>query len=237
MQCAFEPRRCPPGLEFQAMQTEESRVLEELAEQIQTEKTHGGARPRWSAILALSQMDNSELMHLISLVNATTPPTPPATHDMDSVSTTASESEMDRVKIDDADKTTVIIKGLAARDNIHSLAQWMDAIGFQGQYDFVYVPPRVRRGASSRSAVEHCRCFGFVNFRTPFAARKFREITAGVALPPSTAPLQVSWCREQGLHDNIQTFWDSMSEREARCLHSVWCPWVFDGRGSGQPLV
>uniref|UniRef100_A0A7S4RM64 RRM domain-containing protein n=1 Tax=Alexandrium monilatum TaxID=311494 RepID=A0A7S4RM64_9DINO len=68
----------------------------------------------------------------------------------------------------DADITTLMIQNLPGNLTQRSLKMAMDNLGFEGQYDFLYLPTAFGSGASHG--------YAFVNFPVPASAQRLREI-------------------------------------------------------------
>lgn len=89
--------------------------------------------------------------------------------------------------------TTLMIRGLPCSFRQESLLDWIDSSGFQGMYDFFYLP---RCGDSASNLG-----YAFINFVNPSQARSFMSTLNGVQLNPrnSAKVCSVSAADIQGL--------------------------------------
>jgi len=101
-------------------------------------------------------------------------------------------------------RTTVMLRNLPAHCTRASLLEMLDAEGFSGHYDFVYMPSDFR----SRAGLG----YAFVNVADPALVPRFWATFSGYSrwALPSTKVCQVSWSKPyQGLHANVQRYRNS----------------------------
>lgn len=123
----------------------------------------------------------------------------------DAAGSLAPSAKREPAKAADAEWTTVMMRNLPttyARADLRSL---LDAEGFAGRYDFLYLPADFQTAASA--------CFAFVNLVSPEDARKFREHFARFRRwgTPSNRACNVSWANadQQGLPAIIERYRNS----------------------------
>lgn len=90
------------------------------------------------------------------------------------------------------DFTTLMIRGIPCRFTEESLLDWIDSSGFQGMYDFFYLP-RFSSGGNLG--------YAFINLLNPFHAQSLKSMLDGVQLCPghSEKVCKVDRARIQGL--------------------------------------
>eukprot|EP00929_Paragymnodinium_shiwhaense_P045250 TRINITY_DN2313_c0_g1_i1.p1 TRINITY_DN2313_c0_g1~~TRINITY_DN2313_c0_g1_i1.p1 ORF type:complete len:234 (-),score=26.91 TRINITY_DN2313_c0_g1_i1:428-1129(-) len=95
--------------------------------------------------------------------------------------------------------TTVMIKNIPSRASPQEVMQTVDALGFQGAYDFFYLPCRNMNAKSETMSVNHG--YAFINFRTAWWGRLFMDaVTASVVmLRSSPKMLSTSYGYVQGV--------------------------------------
>mmetsp|Transcript_70804 Transcript_70804/g.187812 ORF Transcript_70804/g.187812 Transcript_70804/m.187812 type:complete len:280 (+) Transcript_70804:73-912(+) len=94
--------------------------------------------------------------------------------------------------------TTVMVRGIPCTCSRDMLVSLLDAHGYSGQFDLVYLPAHF-----DTSETHGC---AFVNFTQPAAAERFRSFFHGFDGHPFSAsrPCSVSWSRLQGLEANVE---------------------------------
>jgi len=104
----------------------------------------------------------------------------------------------------DETRTTVMIRSLPANFTRQLLEDVMNAEGFVGCYDFIYVPADIASGA--------CFFYAFVNLISPPEAQRFRRCFTGFARwpVPGSAEAAVDWSEAlQGLEALIERYRNS----------------------------
>jgi hypothetical protein len=101
------------------------------------------------------------------------------------------------------ERTTVMLRNIPNKYSQRMLLEEVNALGFEGQYDFFYLPIDYR----NKCNVGYC----FISFTTNDTARKFIAKLTGYKLPGfnSQKICEVSWARVQGLKANIQHYRNS----------------------------
>jgi len=98
----------------------------------------------------------------------------------------------------EAAATTMVLRNLPAPVTCPALVQELDMDGFEGKYDFSYVPSDFTTGLSHG--------FAFVNFRCPRVARDFALAWNGsrrFCAELDEAPLNITTAKVQGLDANL----------------------------------
>ncbi|KAF4712672.1 hypothetical protein FOZ62_026703 [Perkinsus olseni] len=103
----------------------------------------------------------------------------------------------------DTDKTTVMLRNIPNKYTQRILLNSIDGRGFEGTYDFFYLPIDFRN-----------RCnlgYALINFTTNESAVAFTHSFNGYALPAfkSTKVCEVCWARVQGLEANVEHYRNS----------------------------
>lgn len=101
------------------------------------------------------------------------------------------------------DRTTVMLRNIPNKYTQRMLLEEVNTMGFEGQYDFFYLPIDYR----NKCNVGYC----FVSFTANETARRFIAKLSGYKLPGfnSQKICEVSWARVQGLKANIQHYRNS----------------------------
>jgi hypothetical protein len=102
-----------------------------------------------------------------------------------------------------SETTTVMLRNIPNKYTQKMLMEVFDGRGFEGRYDFFYLPMDFRHNCNLG--------FAFANFDSEATLREFTEKFEGFKLPGfnSTKVCQVSLARVQGLHANIQHYQNS----------------------------
>jgi hypothetical protein len=101
------------------------------------------------------------------------------------------------------DRTTVMLRNIPNKYTQRMLLDEVNTMGFQGEYDFFYLPIDYR----NKCNVGYC----FISFVSNAGARRFMDRLNGYRLPGfnSQKICGVSWARVQGLKANIQHYRNS----------------------------
>jgi len=258
---AEAPTKAQPTIDLSGLSEEEATTFRELVRQVAQERG-GEVRPRLSVLAALAAMPAEAVAVMIQAFNRGACPhddtglsdttgsdparssgtgcTPsvsgseeedprPVTPDLAAVPSHGREAPAGRGQ----GPTTVMLKCLGT---VYTMQTLLDAAGFAGCYDYLYVPVLYTGGAE----VYNNR-FGFavVNFVDHETANAFRMAVVG----QSVKKLQASWARVQGAQGNL----DQVQERRRTGklpgqLYEGMVPWVFcgvdrnTGRSLGRPL-
>jgi len=94
------------------------------------------------------------------------------------------------------DCTTVMIRHIPLQLTQRQLVRDISALGFAKHFDFVYIPLDSRRRAN--------RGIAFVNFVSPFVARRFAEIAVGRLLGGSEQTVEIVPADVQGFGANVE---------------------------------
>jgi RNA recognition motif-containing protein len=98
--------------------------------------------------------------------------------------------------------TTLAVRNLPANCTGFSLAQVMDSLGFQGQFDFIYAPVDFHDGQSLR--------YASVNMVSNECALRALSKLSGMILQGQSEPIEVSWSLPlQGLEVHIRRYQNS----------------------------
>ncbi|CAK0851916.1 unnamed protein product [Prorocentrum cordatum] len=97
--------------------------------------------------------------------------------------------------------TTVVVRNMSRAITRDVFLEVLDAKGFWGQYDFVYLPKDYGKGC--------CFGFAFVNLVTPEAARHFHEVFGVTSQSAELGCVEVGWATLQGLHRHVEKFRNS----------------------------
>merc|ERR1712110_884562 len=98
--------------------------------------------------------------------------------------------------------TTVMLRNIPVKYNREMMLGDMDNRGFQGTYDFFYLPIDFQTGNTVG--------YAFINFSHPNQATRFREIYSGLQLSPdSTKICEVSVAKAQGKAKNVEQYRNS----------------------------
>jgi len=102
-----------------------------------------------------------------------------------------------------AEKTTVMLRNIPNKYTQRMLLDQLNRSGFEGKYDFFYLPIDFRN-----------RCnvgYAFINFHTNATASEFKQMFDGLRLTGfnSQKICEVSYARVQGLKSNIQHYRNS----------------------------
>lgn len=121
--------------------------------------------------------------------------------------------------------TTVMLAGLPPSLTAHNIVAALDNCGFDGGYDFLYVPISFE----SHTNMGHA----FINFTSPESAEKCLVEFSGFAWSNSSRPCRTRWADVQGYKNNIRKQqWSSLIAAD---IPDDFKPWVFDGNGRRIP--
>lgn len=97
-------------------------------------------------------------------------------------------------------KTTAMLRNIPNRFTQATLMQEIDAAGFEGEYDFFYLPMDIQ----NRTNVGYC----FINFTSCAGLQKFMSVFVGYAFQKHSGQkiAQVSEAHVQGFVENISHF-------------------------------
>jgi hypothetical protein len=118
---------------------------------------------------------------------------------------------------DDADetfvdqrRTTVMMRNIPTSYTRANLVELLDQQGFQGTYDFVYLPVKIQ------TALSHG--FAFINFTTTESTERFWQHFTGFSdwIVPSAKVCEVTWSETaQGIDEQIERYRDSPMMHES----------------------
>mmetsp|Transcript_81453 Transcript_81453/g.143847 ORF Transcript_81453/g.143847 Transcript_81453/m.143847 type:complete len:269 (+) Transcript_81453:65-871(+) len=101
-----------------------------------------------------------------------------------------------------SDPTTVMLRNVPVGSTREKLMSILNRAGFAGEYDFLYLPINFKNACNFR--------YAFINFATPKAADGFRLIFHNSwLLGDNDQASEVSWCKVQGLEENIKRYQNS----------------------------
>mmetsp|Transcript_17037 Transcript_17037/g.37499 ORF Transcript_17037/g.37499 Transcript_17037/m.37499 type:complete len:239 (-) Transcript_17037:456-1172(-) len=206
---------------LEGLTTAEAESFLQLAKQIIAERGDG-LRPRLSAVGALESMQDHEVISMIELVAGTLgegderllflEPTAGSTP-------SHSGSEAGDMAADEQVRpTTLTLHGLRPEDSVYNIRELLDAGGFAGLYDFLYVPFGDHEAAVG---------MGKVNFVAHDVAEAFRQAVAGQAVGTG---FHATWAFVQGSDANlieIRRF--HASGRHMGLVSEKVLPWSFQG--------
>ncbi|CAK0892104.1 unnamed protein product [Prorocentrum cordatum] len=100
-------------------------------------------------------------------------------------------------------QTTVMLRGLPGSYSREQLVRLLDARGYSGLFNFVYLPVNFE---SSQAAG-----YAFINWTRADIAESFKESFEGLTCHPfsSSRPCSASWSRVQGLSANVKQYRNS----------------------------
>jgi hypothetical protein len=108
-----------------------------------------------------------------------------------------------QVKARPESQTTILLRGLLGCSSREQLIELLDARGYSGLFNFVYLPVDFE---SSQIAG-----YAFINWTKPKIAEAFMESFEGLTSYPfsTSQPCSASWSRVQGLSANIKQYRNS----------------------------
>lgn len=109
--------------------------------------------------------------------------------------------------------TTVMLRNLLCSCTRTFLLDWLDAEGYEGSYDFVYLPIDFETKSSLG--------YAFVNFSQPENADAFRRSCSGIGRCTAT------WSDLQGMHEHVERYRNSPVMHE--CVPEQYRPALFRG--------
>lgn len=105
--------------------------------------------------------------------------------------------------VPDDERTTVLLRNLPSHFSRDAVAEVLDREGFEGRYDFVYVPSKFKTWV----VIGHA----FVNMVTPLDAQAAERHFQGLAWPGASGTIcDANWSRsQQGLEALVERFRNS----------------------------
>jgi len=234
-QPCLKPQECT--VDLSGLSQNEAVMVRELVRQVVSER-YAGSRPRLSVLAALAAMPHEGVVSMVNAVNAdmvlkeaddsqddvaTTEASCSSSQDCSTPSVSGSEES-----VSGDGPTTVMLKCLGRRDTVYTIRTLLDAAGFAGYYDYLYVPVL----HTDDPADQYNNRFGFavVNFVDCETADAFRQAVAAQVGGTSVKKLQASWARVQGAEDNLEQVKDRRrAGKLPGTLFDGMVPWVFCG--------